>query len=316
MTDSSWSTVPGQRQATTVTPDSIRTETNQVNNQYQLLEDEVSESESESTSIDDSVPGLGRDTSSSSEDTDGPPALEEVPLEEIRPDLAAAWIPAVIIELARLQVAGLIDTGVVQLFQPPPQRQRIIVNPRFENPQAEIHRAIAQEVQYQLQAPPRPIYTTTRLGTVVRVFGGDDDTVGTVESDDSMSSSEILPSIDVHLPSEMKILMAKYNFADFIVYKEQLGNTLALCQHATRECGHSPLVDTLERHRERSGDGATIALPPPDLRPTIPRSHTSGGWRRYEVEQKMHLQEQHWNNEAIKVTERVEVRHESLVNEH
>jgi hypothetical protein len=290
MTDSSWSTVPGQRQATTVTPDSIRTETNQVNNQYQLLEDEVSASESESTS--------GEDT-----DIDEPPALEEIQLEEIRRDLAAAWIPAGIIELARLQVAGLIDTGVVQHFQPPPQRQRIIVNPRFENPQAEIRRAIAQEAQYRLQAPPRPIYTT-RLSTVVRVFGDDDDTVGTVESDDSMSSSENLPSIDVHLPSEMKVPMAEYNFADFIVYKEQLGNSLARCQHATRDCGHSPLVDTLERHRERTGDGATMALPPPALRPTIPRSDTSGAWRRYEVERKMHLQEQHWNNEAIKATER------------
>jgi hypothetical protein len=165
MTDSSWSTVPGQRQATTVTPDSIRTETNQVNNQYQLLENEVSASESESTStsIDNSVPGLGGDASSSGENTDvdKPPALEE-----IQRNLAAAWIPAGIIEFARLQVAGLIDTGVVQLFQPPPQRQRIIVNPRFENPQAEIRRAIAQEAQYRLQAPPRPIYTT-RLGTVV-----------------------------------------------------------------------------------------------------------------------------------------------------
>jgi hypothetical protein len=176
MTDSSWSTVPGQRQATTVTPDSIRTETNHVNNQYQLLEDELLASES--TSIDDSVPRLGGDTSSSSKDTDGPPALEEIPLEEIPRDLAAAWIPAGITELASLQAAGLIDTGVVQLFQPPPQHQRIIVNPRFENPQAEIRRAFAHRLQYQLQAPPRPTYTT-RLGTVVRVFG-DDDTVGTL----------------------------------------------------------------------------------------------------------------------------------------
>jgi hypothetical protein len=286
----------------TVTPDSIRTETNQVNNQYQLLEDEVlaSESESTSTSIDDSVPGLGGDASSSGEDTDvgKPPALEE-----IQRNLAAAWIPAGIIELARLQVAGLIDTGVVQLFQPPPQRQRIIMNPRFENSQPEIRCAIAQKAQYWLQAPPRPIYTTC-LGAVVWVFGGNDDTVGTVESDDSMSSSENLASIDIHLPSETKIPMAEYNFADFIVYKEQLGNTLAPCQHATRDCGHSPLVDTLERYREWTGDGATIALPPPALRPTIPRSDTSDVWRRNEVERKMHLQEQHWNNKAIKATER------------
>jgi hypothetical protein len=139
----------------------------------------VSASESESTS--------GEDT-----DVDKPPALEE-----IQGNLAAAWISSGIIELARLQVAGLLDTGAVQLFQPPPQRQWIIVNPRFENP-------------------------------VVRVSGGDDDTVGTVESDDSMSSSDNLPSINVHLPSEMKEPIAKeYNFADFIVYKKQLGNTLA-----------------------------------------------------------------------------------------
>jgi hypothetical protein len=108
-----------------------------------------------------------------------------------------------------------------------------------------------------------------------------------------MSSSDNLPSIDVHLPSEMKVPMAKYNFADFIVYKEQLGNTLACCQHATRDCGHSPLVDTLEPHYKRTGDGATIALSPPALRPTKPRCDTSGAWRRYEVERKMHSQEQH-----------------------
>jgi hypothetical protein len=47
-----------------------------------------------------------------------------------------------------------------------------------------------------------------------------------------------------------------------------------------------------------------MALSPPALRPTIPRIDTSGAWRRYEVERKMHLQEQHWNNEAIKATER------------
>jgi hypothetical protein len=153
------------------------------------------------------------------------------------------------------------------------------------------------------QSTPSPIYTT-RLGTVVRVFCGDNDTVGTVESDNSMSSSDNFPSMDVHLPSEMKVPMAEYNFADFIVYKEQLGNTLADCQHATRDCGHSPLVDTLEWHRERTGYGPTIALPPPALRPTIPRSDTSGAWQRYEVERKMHLKEQHRNNKAIKVTER------------
>jgi hypothetical protein len=98
--------------------------------------------------------------------------------------------------------------------------------------------------------------------------------------------------------------MAEYNFADFIVYKEQLGNSLAHCQHATRDCGHLPLVDTLARHHEQTGDDATMALPPTALRPTIPRSDTSGAWRRYEVERKMRLQEQHWNNQAIKATER------------
>jgi hypothetical protein len=60
----------------------------------------------------------------------------------------------------------------------------------------------------------------------------------------------------------------------------------------------------LERHRERTGDDATIALPPPTLRPTIPCGDTSSAWQRYEVEQKMQLHEQHWNNEAIKATER------------
>jgi hypothetical protein len=58
--------------------------------------------------------------------------LEEFPLEVLRRDLAD-WAPAGIIELARL--------GIVE---PPPQRQRIIVNPRFENPQAKIRRAIVQ----------------------------------------------------------------------------------------------------------------------------------------------------------------------------
>lgn len=56
--NNSWSTVPGQRQALTVTPDTIRTvpnqvsrtESNRVNNRHQILEDndELSASESES----------------------------------------------------------------------------------------------------------------------------------------------------------------------------------------------------------------------------------------------------------------------------
>jgi hypothetical protein len=281
MTDDGWSTVTRHRQATTVTPDTNRTGTNQVNNQFQSL---GSDSESEG---------------------DGPPGLEEYQPEEVLQDLGEegvrAWERAGIIELARLQQAALNDTGVVQhLFQPAPP-QRIIVNPRIENPQAEIRRALALQLYHQQNQPSNNY--TTRLGTVVRTFG-DDDTVGTVESDDSMSSSEHLTSIDVHLPSDMKVPMVEYNFADFIVYKEQLGNTLARCQHATRDCGHSPIVDTLERHRERTGNLAIVALPPPAQRPMIPRSDVSGAWRRYEVERKMHLQEQHWNSEAIKATER------------
>jgi hypothetical protein len=85
MTDKgSWSAVPGQRQPSTVTPDTTRTVPNQVNrtrNRYQTLEDndELSPSESEIDST-DSVPGLGGKVSSSSEDTDGPLPLEEIPL--------------------------------------------------------------------------------------------------------------------------------------------------------------------------------------------------------------------------------------------
>jgi hypothetical protein len=89
--EGSWSTVPGQRQASTVTPDTIRTVPNQVNrtgNRYQTLEDndELSTSGSKSevegeveVESTDSVPGLGGEVSSSSEDTDGPPPLEEIP---------------------------------------------------------------------------------------------------------------------------------------------------------------------------------------------------------------------------------------------
>jgi hypothetical protein len=147
-----------------------------VNNQYQLLEDEVSASESDSTS------GEGTDI-------DEPPALEEIQPEEIRRDLGAAWIPAGIIELARLQVAGLIDTGVVEHFQPPPQRQRIIVNPRFENPQAE---NTSCHCTGSTVSTPSTTQTNLHypLSTEVRVFG-DDNTVGTVESDDSKTAMKI-----------------------------------------------------------------------------------------------------------------------------
>jgi hypothetical protein len=119
-----------------------------------------------------------------------------------------------------------------------------------------------------------------------------------------MSSANNLPSINVYLPNDMKSTMGEYNFADLIVYKEQQGNALARCQHSTRDCGHSLLVDTLVRHRERTGDITVIAMPPPAQRPTLLRGDSSGEWRRYEVERKMHLHEQHWNNEAIKATER------------
>jgi hypothetical protein len=64
----------------------------------------LSASESEGTSIDDSVPGLGSvidsgasdhfviASSSNSEDTNRPPSLEDIPLEVIRRDLAD-WVP-------------------------------------------------------------------------------------------------------------------------------------------------------------------------------------------------------------------------------
>jgi hypothetical protein len=89
-----------------------------------------------------------------------------------------------------------------------------------------------------------------------------------------MSSADNLPSIDVHLPSDMKSTMGKY--ADLIVYKEQLGNVLARCQRSTRDYGHSPLVDTLVRHRERTGDITVLAMPPPAQRPTLPGGDLSG----------------------------------------
>jgi hypothetical protein len=62
-------------------------------------------------------------------------------------------------------------------------------------------------------------------------------------------------------------------------------------------------VDTLVRHREQTGDITVIATPPPAQCPMLPQGDLSGEWRRYEVERKMHLHEQHWNNEAIKATE-------------
>jgi hypothetical protein len=160
------------------------------------------------------------------------------------------------------KVARLVGIGAIE---PPRPNRRIVLDPRFAR--IEINRAIQQQLQYQRQAPSRPIYTT-RLGTVVRTFGDDDNTVGTVETDDSMSSANNLPSIDVHLPYDMKSTMGEYKFADLIVYKEQLGNALARCQHSTRDCGHSPLVDTLVRHRERTGDITVIAMPPLAQRPT------------------------------------------------
>jgi hypothetical protein len=175
----------------------------------------------------------------SSEDANGPPPLEKIPFDPeaytFDSGAVGAWRQA-----ERVEIAKLVDIGAIE---PPRPNQRIILDPRFF--QIEINCVVQQQLQYQRQVPSRPIYTTC-LGTVVRTFGNDDITVGgTVEPGDSMISADNLPSIDIHLPSDMKSTMGEYNSVDLIVYKEQLGNTLARCQHSTRDCGHSPLVDTL-----------------------------------------------------------------------
>jgi hypothetical protein len=137
----------GQQQASTVTPNTIRTVPNQVNrnrNRYQTLEDNdelsTSESDNEIEST-DSVPGLGGKVSSSSEDTDRPPPLEEIPFdpEVYLLDTGAVrhWRQA-----ARDKVARLADIGAIELPRP---NQRIVLDPRFAR--IEINRAIQQQLQ-------------------------------------------------------------------------------------------------------------------------------------------------------------------------
>jgi hypothetical protein len=126
-----WSTVPGQQQVVTVTPDTIRTIPSQVNmtrNRYQILEDndELSTSVSEIEST-DYVPGLGDEVSLSSEGTDRPPPLEEIPCdpEELLLDTGDIrhWQQA-----ARDEVARLVDIGAIE---PPRPNRRIVLDPRF-----------------------------------------------------------------------------------------------------------------------------------------------------------------------------------------
>jgi hypothetical protein len=120
---------------------------------------------------------------------------------------------------------------------------------------------------------------------------------------DSMGQ-DTLPSIDDYLPKEYQTAAkSNFNFADAVVFREELGNALAACQHTTRDAGHAYMVDTAKRHCERYGD-TTALLPPPAMKVSIPDGNSSGEWRRYDVLKKIYEREIHWNAEALQATVR------------
>jgi hypothetical protein len=134
---------------------------------------------------------------------------------------------------------------------------------------------------------------------------GTDDTASTSSLSlcDSMGQ-DTLPSIDDYLPKEYQTAAkSNFNFADAVVFREELGNALAACQHTTRDAGHAYMVDSAKRHCERYGD-TTALLPPPAIKVSIPDGNSSGEWRRYDVLKKIYEREVHWNAEALQATVR------------
>lgn len=128
----------------------------------------------------------------------------------------------------------------------------------------------------------------------------DNDTVSTASISicDSMGK-DATPSIDDFLNKEYQTATrSDFNYADAVVFREELGNGLARCQHTTRDAGHAYMVDTLTRHKERYGD-TTANLPPPAQKVDLPTSDASGAWRRYETLKKIYDREMHWNAEAL-----------------
>jgi hypothetical protein len=113
---------------------------------------------------------------------------------------------------------------------------------------------------------------------------------------------EVLPSIDDYRRKEYQsATKSDFNFADAVVFREELGNGLARCQHTTRDAGHAYMVDTPKRHRERYGDRNAV-LPPPALKVNLPTGDSSGEWRQYDVLKKIYEREVHWNAEALQAT--------------
>jgi hypothetical protein len=135
----------------------------------------------------------------------------------------------------------------------------------------------------------------------------DTDTASTVStaslsSCGSMGQDNMLPSIDEYLRKEYQTAAkSNFNFADAVVFREELGNALVACQHTTRDAGHAYMVDTAERHCERYGNASAI-LPPPAQKVELPTGNSSGEWRRYDVLKKIYERENHWNAEAIQAT--------------
>jgi hypothetical protein len=134
------------------------------------------------------------------------------------------------------------------------------------------------------------------------------------DTDDTASTSSLsicdsmgkdtLPSINDYLRKEYQAATkSNFNFADAVVFREELGNGLARCQHTTRDAGHAYMVDTPKRHSERYGD-ATAVLPPPAQKVELPTGDSSGEWRRYDALKKIYDREMHWNAEALEATVR------------
>ena len=125
----------------------------------------------------------------------------------------------------------------------------------------------------------------------------DDDTAST----SSLSTMLTLPSIDDHLKKEYQSAEnSSYNFADAVVFREELGNALAGCQHVTRDAGHSYMVDTQKRHNERYGSDTAVPMPPIAQRVELPAGNSSGEWKRYEVMKKIYEMENHLNADALR----------------
>jgi hypothetical protein len=131
------------------------------------------------------------------------------------------------------------------------------------------------------------LYQDSDLGSDTASTASSSTASASVSSYGSMGQ-DTLPSIDDYLRKEYQTAAkSNFNFADAVVFREELGNALAACQHTTRDAGHAYMVDTAKRHCERYGDAIAI-LPPPAEKVLIPAGNSIGEWRRYDILKKIY----------------------------